>query len=101
MATPAASSAPRDHHVGVIVPYDFAMDREIWRWVPPEVNLSVTRTARLPLLATVAMAELIGADATVRTAPATCSPSSPRSSSTSARRAASSGASRASGGCAR
>lgn len=30
--------------VGVIAPYDFALDRELWRWVPTSVNLLLTRT---------------------------------------------------------
>ncbi|MBC3192678.1 ACT domain-containing protein [Pseudonocardia sp. C8] len=30
--------------VGVIVPYDFALDRELWRWVPDASSLHVTRT---------------------------------------------------------
>lgn len=30
--------------VGVIVPYDFALDRELWRWVPDTSSLHVTRT---------------------------------------------------------
>ncbi len=30
--------------VGVIVPYDFALDRELWRWVPETSSLHVTRT---------------------------------------------------------
>jgi len=34
---------------GVVVPYDFALDRELWRWVPEDVSLHVTRTAYSPL----------------------------------------------------
>jgi maleate isomerase len=30
--------------VGVIAPFDFALDRELWRWVPDEVSLHITRT---------------------------------------------------------
>ncbi len=26
--------------VGVVVPYDMALDREMWRWTPPGVSLS-------------------------------------------------------------
>lgn len=30
--------------VGVIAPFDLALDRELWRWVPEEVTLLLTRT---------------------------------------------------------
>ena len=45
--------------VGVIAPYDFALDRELWRWVPETVNLLLTRTPHLPLPVSVAMAEAV------------------------------------------
>jgi maleate isomerase len=52
--------------VGVVVPYDFALDREMWRWVPDAVDLFVTRTRNLPLYADVAMARRISTDNAVR-----------------------------------
>lgn len=30
--------------IGVVVPYDFALDRELWRWVPEGADLHLTRT---------------------------------------------------------
>jgi maleate isomerase len=30
--------------IGVVVPYDFALDRELWRWTPERVALHLTRT---------------------------------------------------------
>lgn len=42
--------------IGVVAPYDFALDREIWRWVPDNVTLHITRTPYAPLAATVEMA---------------------------------------------
>lgn len=42
--------------VGVVVPYDFALDRELWRWVPDDVSLHLTRTPYVPLAATMEMA---------------------------------------------
>ncbi|MFH9016532.1 aspartate/glutamate racemase family protein [Streptomyces sp. NPDC017943] len=30
--------------IGVVAPFDFALDRELWRWVPDHVSLHVTRT---------------------------------------------------------
>lgn len=30
--------------IGVVVPHDMALDRELWRWVPDDVTLHLTRT---------------------------------------------------------
>jgi len=30
--------------VSVVIPYDFVLDRELWRWTPPGVSLHLTRT---------------------------------------------------------
>jgi maleate isomerase len=54
-----------EHNFGVIVPYDFALDREIWRWVPDSVSLLLTRTAFHPMSSSVEMAELISTDETL------------------------------------
>jgi maleate isomerase len=35
--------------VGVVASFDFARDRELWRWVPPEVSLHISRTDAVPL----------------------------------------------------
>ena len=53
--TPVDSAA-----IGVIVPYDFALDREIWRWVPPSVTLHITRTPYAALPVGVDQALLVG-----------------------------------------
>ncbi|WP_197717862.1 Asp/Glu racemase [Mycobacterium basiliense] len=42
--------------VGVVAPSDFALDRELWRWVPDEVSLHVTRLPFTPLPATIELA---------------------------------------------
>lgn len=42
--------------MGVVTPYDFALDRELWRWVPNDVTLYVTRLRYAPLAVTVDMA---------------------------------------------
>lgn len=34
--------------IGVVVPYDMALDRELWRWVPDDVSLLLTRTPYAP-----------------------------------------------------
>ena len=45
--------------VGVIVPFDFALDRELWRWVPEDAALHVTRTPFVPSPVTAEMARAI------------------------------------------
>ncbi|WP_017579346.1 maleate cis-trans isomerase family protein [Nocardiopsis valliformis] len=39
----AATRTPWQAGIGVIAPYDFALDRELWRWAPDDVSLHVTR----------------------------------------------------------
>ncbi len=53
--------------VGVIAPYDFALDRELWRWVPEAINLLLTRTPHHVLPVSVLQAETVS-DAPVLTA---------------------------------
>ncbi|TVT14055.1 Asp/Glu racemase [Amycolatopsis acidiphila] len=33
--------------VGIVAPYDFNRDRELWRWVPESVSLFISRTAEV------------------------------------------------------
>ncbi len=33
--------------IGLVAPFDFALDDECWRWLPENVNLLVTRTPRV------------------------------------------------------
>jgi maleate isomerase len=42
--------------IGVITPFDFALDRELWRWTPPDITLHITRMPFAPLSATLEMA---------------------------------------------
>jgi maleate isomerase len=42
--------------IGVVVTYDFALDRELWRWMPDDVSLHLTRMPYVPLAATLEMA---------------------------------------------
>ncbi|MDO0978141.1 maleate cis-trans isomerase family protein [Mycolicibacterium frederiksbergense] len=42
--------------IGVVVPYDFALDRELWRWLPDDVSLHLTRMPFAPMPATMEMA---------------------------------------------
>jgi maleate cis-trans isomerase len=54
--------------VGVIVPFDFALDRELWRWVPESAALHVTRTPFVPSPVTAEMARAISDPEPVRRA---------------------------------
>lgn len=46
--------------VGVVVPYDFALDRELWRWAPENVTLRLNRTAYSPLPVSAEQAVVVG-----------------------------------------
>lgn len=47
--------------IGLVAPFDFALDDECWRWLPAETSLYVTRTARLEDTAVTAeLAEAVG-----------------------------------------
>lgn len=39
----ADTRTPWQAGIGVIAPYDFALDRELWRWTPDDVSLHLTR----------------------------------------------------------
>jgi maleate isomerase len=51
--------------IGIVAPYDFALDRELWRWVPDSVDLLLTRTPFEPLQVSVAQAAAVGEPAVV------------------------------------
>lgn len=51
--------------IGIVVPYDMALDRELWRWTPDEASLLFTRTPYHELPVTVEMAEVVGDAETV------------------------------------
>ena len=65
LAAPLGNAAP-DQLAGVIVPYDMALDSELWRWVPDGVGLLFTRTPYTDLPVTLEMAETVGDLATVQ-----------------------------------
>lgn len=54
--------------IGVIAPFDLALDRELWRWVPPAVSLYLTRTAFVPVPVTVELASRVSDPVAVRSA---------------------------------
>ncbi|MBB4935115.1 maleate isomerase [Lipingzhangella halophila] len=39
----ALFDTPMQSGIGIVAPYDFALDRELWRWAPDDVSLYVTR----------------------------------------------------------
>jgi maleate isomerase len=46
--------------IGIIAPYDLALERELWRWVPAEVSLHLTRTPYEPGQMNMDMAHNLG-----------------------------------------
>jgi maleate isomerase len=51
----------RRQGIGLVAPFDFALDDECWRWLPTDVSLYITRTARLENTAVTAeLAEAVG-----------------------------------------
>src|ERR1700754_579393 len=54
--------------VGVVAPFDFALDRELWRWAPDDVSLYLTRLPFVPVPVTVEMAMSLSDSGGVRRA---------------------------------
>lgn len=54
--------------VGIVAPFDFALDRELWRWVPDDVSLHLTRTPFVPVEVSLDMARLVSEHETLREA---------------------------------
>lgn len=46
--------------ISVVIPYDFVLDRELWRWAPPDVSLHLTRTPFEDVEVSLAQAEAVG-----------------------------------------
>ncbi|NIH87403.1 maleate cis-trans isomerase family protein [Amycolatopsis granulosa] len=45
--------------IGVIAPFDLALERELWRWIPVEVSLHLARTPYEPVPVSMEMAQLV------------------------------------------
>jgi len=45
--------------IGVIAPFDLALERELWRWTPLDVSLHLARTPFEPVPVSLEMAELV------------------------------------------
>jgi len=56
--------------VGVVAPFDFALDRELWRWAPDDISLYLTRLPFVPVPVTVEMATELSDPVRVRRAAA-------------------------------
>lgn len=54
--------------IGVVCPFDMALDRELWRWMPQDVSLFFTRTPFVNEPVSVEMAEDVSDDNDVRVA---------------------------------
>jgi maleate isomerase len=54
--------------IGVVAPFDFALDRELWRWVPDSVSLYLTRMPFFTTPVTVEMANSLSERGVVRRA---------------------------------
>ncbi|WP_199566769.1 maleate cis-trans isomerase family protein [Streptomyces triticagri] len=54
--------------IGIVAPFDFALDRELWRWVPDEISLHLTRTPYVPVEVSLDLARLVSEHATLRDA---------------------------------
>ncbi|MCF7551130.1 Asp/Glu racemase [Pseudonocardia sp. WMMC193] len=54
--------------VGVVAPFDFALDRELWRWAPEDVSLYLTRLPFFTTPVTVEMAVAVADRRAVRRA---------------------------------
>lgn len=54
--------------VGIVAPFDFALDRELWRWVPDDVSLHLTRTPFVPVEVSLDQARLVSEHETLRAA---------------------------------
>jgi maleate isomerase len=64
VSVPAVELAPRlappSPGIGIVAPFDLALDRELWRWTPEPVSLYLTRTAHLDVPVSMGMAEALG-----------------------------------------
>ena len=57
-----------DVRIGVIVPFDFALDREYWRYAPADVTLHVTRTPHVDKPLGMELVEAVSDDDVIRDA---------------------------------
>lgn len=63
--------------IGVVAPFDFALDRELWRWVPDDVSLRLTRTPYVPVEVSLDLARIVSEHETLGEAVRALSASEP------------------------
>jgi maleate isomerase len=51
---------PAQRGVGIVTPFDLALDRELWRWVPEDISLYLTRTPHVAQPVSIELAEAVG-----------------------------------------
>ncbi len=51
------SGPGRTHAIGIVAPFDLELDRELWRWLPDDVDLLMTRTPFINDVVTVEFAK--------------------------------------------
>ncbi|MFC7328079.1 Asp/Glu racemase [Marinactinospora rubrisoli] len=64
----AFAQPPGQSGIGLVAPFDFALDRELWRWTPDDVSLYLTRLPYVPVPVTVEMAAALSDGDKVRRA---------------------------------
>jgi maleate isomerase len=66
MAAQASLNGPTPQRgVGVVAPFDLALDRELWRWTPDDVSLYITRTPYVSEPVTMEVAHAVSDEAEV------------------------------------
>jgi maleate isomerase len=66
MAPPAPVLGPAPQRgIGVVAPFDMALDRELWRWVPSDVSLFITRTPYVAEPVSIELAEAVSDETAV------------------------------------
>lgn len=64
MSSPSIAVEPRldavPPGIGIVAPFDLALDRELWRWAPEPVSLYLTRTPHLDVPVSLDMADALG-----------------------------------------
>ena len=54
--------------IGIIAPFDLALERELWRWAPLEVSFHLARTPFEPVTVSLEQAELVSGRHALQTA---------------------------------
>ena len=65
---PAQASVPGpapQRGIGVVAPFDLALDRELWRWAPDDASLYLTRTPYVAEPVSIELAEAVSDETAV------------------------------------